>query len=52
VEYFKHLDSLIKEDAKRTREIKSRIFVAKNDSQQDGHSLYQQVGIKFREGII
>lgn len=44
--------SLITEDAKRKLEIKSRIFVAKNDVQQEGHSLHQQVDIKFKEGII
>jgi hypothetical protein len=52
VEYFNHLGSLMSEDAKRTHEIISRIFVAKNDIQQNGHSLLQQVGIKFKEGII
>jgi len=52
VEYFNHLGGLITEDAKRTLEIKSRIFVAKNDIQQDGHSLHQQVGFKFKEKII
>jgi hypothetical protein len=52
VEYLNHLGSLISEDARRTREIKSRIFVARNDTQQDGHSLHQQIGIKYKEGII
>lgn len=37
VKHYKHLGSLITECAKRTREIKSRNFVAKNDIQQEGH---------------
>jgi hypothetical protein len=52
VEYFNRLGSLVTDDEKRTREIKSRIFVAKNDIQQDGHSLHHQVCIEFKEGII
>ena len=40
------------EDAKRTCDIISRISVAKNDIQQYGHSLHQQTGIKFKDGIV
>jgi hypothetical protein len=52
VKQYKHLGSLITEYAKRTRKIKSRNFVAKNDNQQEGHSLHQQIGIKFKEELI
>jgi hypothetical protein len=49
VEYFNYLGSMITSDARCTREIKSRIAMAKNSIQQEEKSFHQQTGIKFKE---
>jgi len=46
VEYFKYLDSVIKNDARSSCEIKFRISMANSSQQEDG-SFHQQIGLKF-----
>jgi hypothetical protein len=45
VKYFKYLDRMITNDARLTREIKSRTVMAK----QDEGSFHKQTGLKFKE---
>jgi len=48
VEYFNHLGRVIN-DARRTREIKSRITVSKIACKQGENSFHQQIGLKFKK---
>jgi hypothetical protein len=48
LEYFKYLVSTITKDAGCTREIKSRVFVAKAAFNRKKTPFYQQTGLKFK----
>jgi len=49
VECFKYLGSLLTNDGRYTREIKSRDCHGKSCIQQEEDSFYQQIGLKFEE---
>jgi hypothetical protein len=49
VEYFNYLGNLMTNDARCTREIKSRSVMTKSSIQQEGDSFHQQIGLKFKE---
>jgi hypothetical protein len=49
VEYFNYLGSMITSDARCTREIKSRIAMAKSSIQQEEEYFHQQTGLKYKE---
>ena len=49
VKCFKYLGSLLTNDGRCTREIKSRIDHGKSCIQQEEDSFYQQIGLKFEE---
>ena len=48
VEYFKYLGSLLTNDGRCTREMKSRIAMAKA-AFSNKKTFYQQIGLKFEE---
>ena len=47
VEYFNYLGSMITNDARCAREIKSSFAMVKVSIQQDEDSFHQQIGLKF-----
>jgi hypothetical protein len=49
VEYFNYLCSMLTNDARCTREIKSRSAMAKSSIQQEEDSFHQQTGFKSKE---
>jgi hypothetical protein len=49
VEYFNYLGSWITNDARCTREIKSRIAMAKAAFNEKKNIFHQQTGLKFKE---
>jgi hypothetical protein len=51
VEYFNHFGSMIKNDASCTREIKSRIAMAKAAFNKKKNLFYQKIELKFKEEI-
>jgi hypothetical protein len=49
VEYFNYLGSMITNDARSTREIKSRIAMAKAAFSKKKKMVKHQIGLKFKE---
>ena len=49
MEYDIYLGSMITNDVRCTREIKSRIAIAKSSTQQEENSFHQQTGLIFKE---
>jgi hypothetical protein len=52
VEYFKYLDSLITNDARCTREIKSRIFVAKATFNKKKNVFKNKLELNVRKKVV
>jgi len=50
VEYFSYVDSMITNEARCTREIKSRIAMNKAEfNKKEKYSFHQKIGLKFKD---